>query len=55
MFKVYLFSFESVLWSPAGLLFYMPPVSGNILVPLHGFNGHDREYALKVNTTSVRN
>lgn len=38
-----------------GFFFYMISVSGNILAPLDGFNGHDREYALKVNSTSVRN
>lgn len=32
-----------------------PPVSGNILAPLHGFNGRDMEYDLKANATSVRN
>ena len=50
--------FFSVLVCSSGVccsLFYAPPVSGNILAPLHGFNGHDREYAFKVNTTSVRN
>lgn len=36
------------LWSTAGFSFHRAPVSGNILAPLHGFNGHDREYALKV-------
>lgn len=50
-FKVILFSFEC----SSGAQQASPPVSGNILAPLHGFNGHDREYALKVNTTSVRN
>ncbi len=53
--KYFFLVWRAFLWSTAGLLFYMPPVSGNILVLLHGFNGHDREYALKVNPTSVRN
>lgn len=51
--KYFLFSFENVHSRP--FILYTPPVSGNILAPLHGFNGRDREYALKVNTTSVRN
>lgn len=53
----YFFSvLRTFLWSTAGFfILYTPPVSGNILAPLHGFNGRDREYALKVNTTSVRN
>lgn len=54
-FKVFLSVSRMFLWSTAGLLFYTPPVSENILAPLHGLNGHDREYALKVKTTSVRN
>lgn len=54
--EVFLFTFwESSSGAQQASLFYTPPVSGNILAPLHGFNGHDREYALKVNTTSVRN
>jgi len=39
-------------WITAGFLFKFhmpPPVSGNILAPLHRFYSHDREYALKVN------
>lgn len=55
MFKVFLFSSASVPLERGGLFIYTPPVSGNILAPLQGFNGHDREYALKVNATSVRN
>lgn len=33
----------------------LPPVSGNILAPLHGFNSRDMEYDLKADATSVRN
>ena len=55
IFQVFLFRVPLEHSRPFFLKFYMPPVSGNILAPLHGFNGHDREYALKVNTTSVRN